>query len=157
MRKLEEFVIEKLRVTKRAYTPNLIDILESKDKKEFDLRSNQLLEYLKNDSDLPMAELEEWGNDIKKRKLSKKYENGDDIFLYVQPSERVFYGTWDIMCVIRWFSFDNAARCYGTNEFGFNELSFDYQELSESGGVFIITENKELLEQINYLAQNAKS
>ena len=156
MRKLEEFVIEKLRVTKRTYTPNLIDILESKGKKEFDLRSNQLLEYLKNDSDLPMAELEEWGNDIKKRKLSKKYENEDDIFLYVQPSERVFYGTWDIMCVIRWFSFDNAARCYGTNEFGFNELSFDYQELSESGGVFIITENEELMKQIDILKKKVE-
>ena len=156
MRKLEEFVIEKLRVTKRAYTPNLIAILESKDKKEFDSRSNQLLEYLKNDSDLPMAELEDWGNDIKKRKLSKKYENEDDIFLYVQPSERVFYGTWDIMCVIRWFSFDNAARCYGTNEFGFNELSFDYQELSESGGVFIITENEELMKQIDILKKKVE-
>ena len=156
MIKLEEFVIEKLRVTKRAYTPNLIAILESKDKKEFDSRSNQLLEYLKNDSDLPMAELEEWGNDIKKRKLSKKYENEDDIFLYVQPSERVFYGTWDIMCVIRWFSFDNAARCYGTNEFGFNELSFDYQELSESGGVFIITENEELMKQIDILKKKVE-
>ena len=104
-----------------------------------------------------MAELEEWGNDIKKRKLSKKYENGDDIFLYVQPSERVFYGTWDIMCVIRWFSFDNAARCYGTNEFGFNELSFDYQELSESGGVFIITENEELMKQIDYVSQKSET
>ena len=73
MRKLEEFVIEKLRVTKRAYTPNLIAILESKDKKEFDSRSNQLLEYLKNDSDLPIADLEDFENGIKNRKLSKKY------------------------------------------------------------------------------------
>ena len=156
MRKLEEFVIEKLRVTKRAYTPNLIAILESKDKKEFDSRSNQLLEYLKNDSDLPIADLDDFENGIKKRKLSKKYENGDDTFLYVQPDERVFYGTWDIMCVIRWFSFDNAARCYGTDEFGFNELSFDYQELFESGGVFIITENEELMKQIDILKKKVE-
>ena len=156
MRKLEEFVIEKLRVTKRAYTPNLIAILESKDKKEFDSRSNQLLEYLKNDSDLPIADLEDFENNIKKCKLSKKYERGDDIFLYVQPNECVFYGVWDIMCVIRWFSFDNAARCYGTDEFGFNELSFDYQELSESGGVFIITENGELMKQIDILKKKVE-
>lgn len=156
MRKLEEFVIEKLRVTKRAYTPNLIAILESKDKQEFDSRSNQLLEYLKNDSDLPIADLEDFENGIKKRKLSKKYENGDDIFLYVQPYERVFYGIWDNMCVIRWFSFDNAARCYDTDEFGFNELSFDYQELSESGGVFIITENEELMRQIDILKKKVE-
>ena len=156
MRKLEEFVIEKLRVTKRAYTPNLIAILESKDKKEFDSRSNQLLEYLKNDSDLPMAELEDWGNDIKKRKLSKKYENRDDTFLYIQPNERVFFGEWDNMYVIRWFKIDNAAKCYVTDEFGFNELSFDYYELSESGGVFIITENEELMKQIGTLTKIAE-
>ena len=157
MRKLEEFVIEKLRVTKRAYTPNLIAILESKDKKEFDSRSNQLLEYLKNDSDLPIADLEDFENGIKKRKLSKKYENGDDPFLYVQPNERVFFGVWDNMYVIRWFKNDNAAKCYVTNEFGFNELSFDYQELSESEGVFIITENEELLKQVDYVSQKSET
>ena len=78
MRKLEEFVIEKLRVTKRAYTPNLIDILESKDKKEFDLRSNQLLEYLKNDSNLPIAELQVRRGGFKE--ISTKYENRYDMF-----------------------------------------------------------------------------
>ena len=61
------------------------------------------------------------------------------------------------MCVIRWFSVDNAARCYGTNEFGFNELSFDYQELSESEGVFIITENEELMKQIDYASQKSET
>ena len=157
MRKLEEFVIEKLRVTKRAYTPNLIAILESKDKKEFDSRSNQLLEYLKNDSDLPIADLEDFESGIKKRKLSKKYERGDDIFLYVQPNERVFFGVWDNMYVIRWFKNDNAAKCYVTDEFGFNKLSFDYQELSESGGVFIITENEELMKQIDYVSQKSET
>ena len=157
MRKLEEFVIEKLRVTKRAYTPNLIAILESKDKKEFDSRSNQLLEYLKNDSDLPIADLEDFENGIKKRKLSKKYENRDDTFLYVQPNERVFFGVWDNMYVIRWFKIDNAAKCFVTDEFGFNKLSFDYQELSESGGVFIITENEELLKQVDYVSQKSET
>ena len=157
MRKLEEFVIEKLRVTKRAYTPNLIAILESKDKQEFDSGIRQLLEYLKNDSDLPIAGLEDFENGIKKRKLSKKYENGDDTFLYVQPNERVFFGVWDNIYVIRWFKNDNAAKCYVTDEFGFNELSFDYQELSESGGVFIITENEELLKQVDYVSQKSET
>ena len=157
MRKLEEFVIEKLRVTKRAYTPNLIAILESKDKKEFDSRSNQLLEYLKNDSDLPIADLEDFENGIKNRKLSKKYENEDDTFLYVQLDERIFFGAWDNMYVIRWFKIDNAAKCYVTDEFGFNKLSFDYQKLSESGGVFIITENEELMKQIDYVSQKSET
>ena len=157
MRKLEEFVIEKLRVTKRAYTPNLIAILESKDKKEFDSRSNQLLEYLKNDSDLPIAYLEDFENGIKNRKLSKKYENEDDTFLYVQLDERIFFGAWDNMYVIRWFKNDNAAKCYVTDEFGFNKLSFDYQKLSESGGVFIITENEELMKQIDYVSQKSET
>ena len=74
MRKLETYINEKLRITKRSYAPNLIAILESKDKQEFDSRSNQLLEYLKNDSDLPLAELEDWGNGIRKRKLFRKLQ-----------------------------------------------------------------------------------
>ena len=154
MRNLETYVNEKLRVTKDIYVPDLIALLKSKDIKEFNSRCEQLSEYLKNDSDLPIADLEDFENGIKKRKLSKKYENGDDTFLYVQPNERVFFGVWDNMYVIRWFKNDNAAKCYVTDEFGFNELSFDYQELSESGGVFIITENAELMKQIDYLVQN---
>ena len=87
----------------------------------------------------------------------KKYGNGDDTFLYVQPNERVFFGVWDNMYVIRWFKNDNAAKCYVTDEFGFNELSFDYQELSESEGVFIITENEELMKQIDYASQTSET
>ena len=157
MRKLETYINEKLRITKRTFVPYLIDILESKDKQEFDSSSRQLLEYLKNDSDLPMAELEDWGNGIKKRKLSKKYENGDDIFLYVQSDERVFFGTWDNIYTIRWFKIYNATKCYAYDKFGFNEVSFDYQELSESGGVFIITENEELMKQIDYVSQKSET
>ena len=157
MRKLEEFVIEKLKVTKGSGVPNLISIIASNNREEFNLQIKNLLEYLKDDSDLPIADLEDFENGIKKRKLSKKYENGDDTFLYVQPHARVFWGTWENMYVIRWFTNDNAAKCYVTDEFGFNELSFDYQELSESEGVFIITENEELMKQIDYASQKSET
>ena len=156
MRKLETYVNEKLRVTKRTFVPYLIDILESKDKQEFDSNSRQLLEYLKTDNDLPMAELEDWGNVIRKRKLSEKYKNGNDIFLWVQLNERVFWGTWDNMYFMRWYRNDNATKCYANNLSGFNEFSVDYQELSESGGVFIITENEELMKQIGTLTKIAE-
>ena len=73
MRKLETYVNEKLRVTKGSGIPNLISFLESKTKKEFDSKCERLLEYLKNDSDLPIAELENWKNGI--IRLSRKYEN----------------------------------------------------------------------------------
>ena len=152
MRKLEEFVIEKLRVTKRAYTPNLIAILESKDKKEFDSRSNQLLEYLKNDSNLAIAELQVRRGGFKE--ISTKYENGYDTFLVV-VDEGIFYGTWDIVYYLSW----NNLKGYvenGSYEYGFSRFTMSDREISDYVGVFIITENKELLEQINYLAQNAK-
>ena len=38
---------------------------------------------------------------------------------------------------------------------GFKEFTFNDQEISESGGVFIITENDELMKQIDYLMQKA--
>ena len=70
MRKLESYVNEKLRVTKDIYVPDLIALLKSKDIKEFNSRCEQLSEYLKNDSDLPIAELEYLKGGPKK--LSKK-------------------------------------------------------------------------------------
>ena len=57
MRKLETYVNEKLRVAKSAFIPDLIAIVESKDRNEFNSRCELLSEYLKNDSDLPTAEL----------------------------------------------------------------------------------------------------
>ena len=153
MRKLETYVNEKLRVTKNSTIPDVIDFLESKDEKEFDSRCEQLLEYLKNDSNLPIAELQVQRGGFKK--ISTKYENGYDTFLVV-VDEGIFYGTWDIVYYLSW----NNLKGYvenGSYEYGFSRFTMSDREISDYVGVFIITENKELLEQINYLAQNAKS
>ena len=40
---------------------------------------------------------------------------------------------------------------------GFKELIFDNEDISESDEVYIITKNKELMEQIDYLIQKAES
>ena len=153
MIKLETYVNEKLRVTKNSTIPDLIDFLESKDEKEFDYRCEQLLEYLKNDSHLPIAELQVRRGGIKE--ISTKYENGYDTFLVI-VDEGIFYGTWDIVHYLSW----NNNKGYvenGSYEYGFSRFTMSDREISDYVGVFIITENKELLEQINYLAQNAKS
>ena len=153
MRKLETYVNEKLRVTKNSTIPDVIDFLESKDEKEFDYRREQLLEYLKNDSHLPIAELQVRRGGIKE--ISTKYENGHDAFLVVLE-DIIFYGTWDNVYYITW----NNKKGYvenGSYEYGFSRFTMSDREISDYVGVFIITENKELLEQINYLAQNAKS
>lgn len=73
MIKLETYVNEKLRVTKSSAVPDLIALVGSKNRKEFDSRYKQLAEYLKNDSDLPIAELEYRKDDVKI--ISRKYEN----------------------------------------------------------------------------------
>ena len=153
MRKLETYVNEKLRVTKNSTIPDVIDFLESKDEKEFDYRCEQLLEYLKNDSHLPIAELQVRRGGIKE--ISTKYENGYDTFLVV-VDEGIFYGTWDIVYYLSW----NNKKGYvenGSYEYGFSRFTMSDREISDYVGIFIITENKELLEQINYLVQNAKS
>ena len=77
-----------------------------------------------------------------------------DTFLWV--GEIIFYGTWDIVYYLSW----NNLKGYvenGSYEYGFSRFTMSDREISDYVGVFIITENKELLEQINYLAQNAKS
>ena len=155
MIKLETYVNEKLKVTKSSGIPNLISFLESKTKQEFDSKYKRLLDYLKNDSDLPIAELENWKNGI--IRLSRKYENSNDTFLWVDYSTGVFYGTYDDVYGIIYSKLKPGIINYTSHIKGFKDVLLDDKDISASGGVFIITENKELLEQINYLAQNAKS
>ena len=154
MRKLETYVNEKLRVTKGSGIPNLISFLESKTKKEFDSKCEQLLAYLKKDSNLPIAELEDWKNSI--IRLSRKYENADDTFLWVDYSTGVFYGTYDDMYGIIYSKLKPGVRNYTSHVKGFKDVLLDDKDISASGGVFIITENEVLLEQIDYLMQNAE-
>ena len=152
---LETFVNEKLKVTKSSAVPDLISFLESKTKKEFEPKSKQLLEYLKNDSNLPMAELEVLESGFKQ--LSRKYENDTDTFLWVTYPDGFFYGTWDTAYAITYSTVKNGVKNYTSSVIkGFKELVFDNKEISESGGIYIITENKELMKQINYLMQKAE-
>lgn len=158
MRKLETYVNEKLRVTKGIATPSLIDLLEAKDEAKFDSTCEQLLEYLNNYSNLPIAELEVRKTGFKQ--LLREYENSNDTFLWLYQSNHIFnifYGTWDDIYSMYWSNANNRTINYdlrpGLN--GFKEFTFNDQEISESGGVFIITENDELMEQIDYLIQKA--
>ena len=65
MIKLETYVNEKLKVTKGSGVPNLLSMLECTNVEEFNLRLRNLLEYLNDDSNLPIADLEEVENDLK--------------------------------------------------------------------------------------------
>lgn len=153
MRKLETYVNEKLKVTNNIYVPDLSALLNSKDMREFNSRCEQLLEYLTDDSDSPIAELEYLKNGPKK--LSKKYENTHDTFLWVKNNRQIFYGTWNTASSIQWSGVNNTAKCYDAGIYGFKEFLFYDKELSESGGVFVITENDELMEQIDYLTRKS--
>ena len=154
MRKLETYVNEKLKVTNNIYVPDLTALLNSKDMREFNSRCEQLSEYLKNDSDSYIAELQVHRGGPKK--LSKKYENTHDTFLWVKSDRRIFYGTWNTAYSIRWSGVNNTAKCYDAGVYGFKEFLFYDNELSESGGVFVITENDELMEQIDYLTRKSE-
>ena len=156
MRKLETYVNEKLRVAKSSTVPDLISFLESKTKKEFEPKCKQLLEYLKNDSDLPMAELEVRKTGFKQ--LLREYENGHDTFLLVTYPDGFFYGTWDDVYGIIYSKLNPGVKNYTSSIIkGFKDLVLDNEEIYKSGGVYIITENKELMKQINYLMQKAES
>ena len=153
MRKLEEFVIEKLKVTKGSGIPNLLSILESTNREEFNLQLINLLECLKDDSNLPIADLEEVHDDLKK--LDEKYQNGNDTFLWV-TDKLMQYGTWDELYSVYWSRANNSIRNYNSGVEGFKSFLCYYTERLYSKGVFILTENKELMKQINYLMQKAE-
>ena len=155
MRKLETYVNEKLKVTKSSSVPDLISFLKSKDKEEFDLKCKELLEYLKNDSNLPMAEVEYWKNGFSG--LSRKYENTHDTFLKVSYPDGFFYGTWDDMYVMTYSEINNSIKNYTSSVIkGFKKLVFDNAGISESEEVYIITKNKGLMKQIDYLMQKVE-
>ena len=155
MRKLETYVNEKLKVTKSSSVPDLISFFEAKNKEEFDSKCKQLLEYLTNDSNLPIAEVEYLKNGFSR--LSRKYENTHDTFLKVSYSDGFFYGTWDDMYGVTYSTIKNGIKNYTSSVIkGFKKLVFDNSEISESEEVYIITKNKELMEQINYLMQKVE-
>lgn len=152
MRKLEEFVIEKLRVSKSSREIDLVDLTECKTIKEYESKCLQLIEYLKDDSDLPLAELEEFKPGLKR--LSLKYKDTYDTFLWIMEWN-VVYGTWDNVYTIRWSKIFNKVKTYNTSIDGFKEFGFNNQDISESGGIFVITENDDLMEQIDTLIKKS--
>ena len=152
---LETFVNEKLKITKSSGVPDLISFLESKTKKEFEPKCKQLLEYLKNDSGLPMAELEVRETGFKQ--LLREYKNSNDTFLWVTYPDGFFYGTWDDAYCMTYSTIKKGVKNYTSSIIkGFKDLVFNNEEIYKSGGVYIITENKELMKQINYLTQKAE-
>ena len=153
MIKLEEFVIEKLKVTKGSGIPNLLSILESTNREEFNLQLINLLECLKDDSNLPIADLEEVHDDLKK--LDEKYQNGNDTFLWV-TDKLMQYGTWDELYSVYWSRANNSIRNYNSGVERFKSFLCYYTERLYSKGVFILTENKELMKQIDILKKKAE-
>lgn len=153
MRKLETFVNEKLKVTKGSIVPDLIAIVESTDNKEYRLQCKNLIEYLKDESDLPIAELKDWQNGLKK--LARKYKNSYDTFLWVHQ-DFISYGTWDELYAVHWSRLKRGVKNYTIGGDGFKDFVCNDQELTQSKGVFILTENNELMEQIDILKQKSK-
>ena len=153
MRKLETYVNEKLRVTKSSYVPDLLALMDSKDKNEYESKCLQLIKYLKDKSDLPIAELEDFKNSLKR--LSVKYKNTNDTFLWVLPWV-VCYGTWGNAYFIQWDKKANKVKNYNGSVEGFKEFRFIEQEMDETGGVFIITGNDDLMEQIDILMKKTE-
>ena len=153
MIKLETYINEKLKVTKGSCVPNLISIISSNNREVFNLRFKNLLEYLKDDSDLPIADLEDFEHDLKK--IDSKYKNRNDTFLYVYGG-LIDYGTWDEMYSIYWSRVNNSVRNFNNGMEGFKDFITDDTELKHSKGVFIITENVDLMEQIDILKKKAE-
>jgi hypothetical protein len=153
MKQLTELINEKLRISKGPVVPDLIALIESKDKNDFIVRLQQLLEYVKNDNELPIAEMIDWHSGLKK--LARKYQRSYDTFLWIL-NDFMCYGTWDDMYSVHWSRLKRGVRNYINGGDGFKDFAANDNEISENGGVYIITENKELLKQLDYLKQKSE-
>ena len=153
MIKLETYINEKLKVTKGSGVPNLLSILESANREEFNLQLKKLLEYLKEDSDLPIADLEDDQNGYKK--LDMQYQNRNDTFLWVD-NRIIYYGTWDESYSTYWSRNNNIVKTITNGREGFKDFVCTDREIMQCKGVFIITENEELMKQIDILKKKAE-
>ena len=154
MRKLETYIIEKLKVTKGSGVPNLLSILDSTNREEFNLQLKNLLEYLKDDSDLPTADLEDIENG-RFKKIDSKYQHGNDTFLWVY-NRLIYYGTWDESYSTYWSRNNNIVKTITNGKDGFKDFVCTDREIMQNKGVFIITENEDLMKQIDILKKNAE-
>ena len=103
-----------------------------------------------------MAELEVRKTGFKQ--LLREYENDHDTFLWVNYPDAFFYGTWDDTYYMTYSTVKNSVKNYTSSVIkGFKDLVFDNEEISKSGGVYIITENSDLMKQIDYLIQQVES
>ena len=141
-----------MRVAKSTFIPDLIAIVESKDRNEFNSRCERLSEYLKNDSDLPIAELKVSAGGFKK--LLREYENSYDTFLAI-IEDTIFFGEWGNAGYVSW---DDNKGCIEIVKlaYGFSVFTTTDTEISKYGGVYIITENSELMKQIDILKKKAE-
>ena len=108
---------------------------------------------MKDDSDLPIADLEDIENG-RFKKIDPKYKNRNDTFLYVY-GRRIDYGTWDEMYSLYWSRLIKGVKNYIIEGEGFNNFTCNDREIIQSRGVFIITENDDLMEQIYILMKRA--
>ena len=153
MRKLETYIIEKLKVTKGSGVPNLLSILDSTNREEFELQCENLIVYLKDNSYLPLAELDGYQNDLKS--LDEKYQNGNDTFLWVR-NNLIYYGTWDESYSTYWSKNNNIVKTITNGKDGFKDFVCTDREIMKNKGVFIITENEDLMKQIDILKKKAE-
>ena len=82
-------------------------------------------------------------------------EKADDTFLWVRGS-LIHYGTWDKMYNMYWSRLIDGVKNYRIDKDGFKNFACDDQDIMESKGVFIITENTELLKQIDILMKKSE-
>ena len=102
-----------------------------------------------------MAELEVRETGFKQ--LLREYKNSNDTFLWVTYPDGFFYGTWDNTYAMTYSNIRNSIKNYTSSLIkGFKDLVFDTKEISNAGGIYIITKNEELMKQINYLMQKAE-
>ena len=101
-----------------------------------------------------MAELEVRKTGFKQ--LLREYENDHDTFLWVDYPDGFFYGTWDESYSAYWSRNNNIVKTITNGREGFKDFVCTDREIMQSKGVFIITENDDLMKQIDILKKKAE-
>ena len=74
----------------------------------------------------------------------------------VNGDYEIYYGTWDESYSTYWSRNNNIVKTITNGREGFKDFVCTDREIMQSKGVFIITENEELLKQIDILKKKAE-
>jgi len=151
MKQFNTYIFEKLKIKSNDNVNNfLLNVFNSKSFNEFKHNKDILLNYLYDNCHDVILVKRSYNEYI----LNPSIKNNDDIYIYV-GEKAVTFGTYRDAFVLRYSTYFESTKVIHEDE-GFSSFVTTPKKLRESIGVFIVTNEYSLLEQIEQLKNESE-